>query len=180
MERSELVAESLGEHRLRLLSAQQALEWEDYRHQVTAFELERLPPRLPTSPECAAPLGLNRADGENGRAQGGVLARLGFADPDRAARPIADKPRPALIDPLDESPFTDLGLLQAPRRRGDPDLPADARKCLMEALRPRPDQARGPGDLRTESCRALIAELEAGRRRPSCLFGGHRRPRSPR
>ena len=46
MERSELVAESLGEHVFDFFLRNKRREWEDYRHQVTAFELERLLPRL--------------------------------------------------------------------------------------------------------------------------------------
>ncbi len=46
MERSELVAEALGEHVFDFFLRNKRQEWEDYRHQVTAFELERLLPRL--------------------------------------------------------------------------------------------------------------------------------------
>ena len=44
--RSELVAETPRRARLRLLPAQQAQEWEEYRRQVTPFELERYLPVL--------------------------------------------------------------------------------------------------------------------------------------
>ncbi len=46
MERSELVAETLGEHVFDYFLRNKRREWEDYRHQVTAFELDRLLPRL--------------------------------------------------------------------------------------------------------------------------------------
>jgi glutamine synthetase len=42
MERSELVAETLGEHVFDFFLRNKRREWEDYRRQVTAFELERL------------------------------------------------------------------------------------------------------------------------------------------
>ena len=46
MERSELVAETLGEHVFDFFLRNKRAEWEDYRNQVTAFELERYLPRL--------------------------------------------------------------------------------------------------------------------------------------
>jgi glutamine synthetase len=46
MENSELVAETLGEHTFDFFLRNKRAEWEDYRNQVTAFELERYLPRL--------------------------------------------------------------------------------------------------------------------------------------
>jgi len=46
MERSELVAETLGEHVFDFFLRNKRAEWEEYRGQVTAFELERYLPRL--------------------------------------------------------------------------------------------------------------------------------------
>ena len=46
MERSELVAETLGEHVFDVFLRNKRQEWKDYRAQVTPFELERLLPIL--------------------------------------------------------------------------------------------------------------------------------------
>ena len=46
MEGSELVAETLGEQVFDFFLRNKRAEWEDYRNQVTAFELERYLPRL--------------------------------------------------------------------------------------------------------------------------------------
>jgi glutamine synthetase len=46
MERSELVAETLGEHVFDFFLRNKRAEWEDYRSQVTQFELDRYLPRL--------------------------------------------------------------------------------------------------------------------------------------
>ncbi len=46
MERSELVAETLGEHVFDFFLRNKLAEWEDYRSQVTQFELDRYLPRL--------------------------------------------------------------------------------------------------------------------------------------
>ena len=46
MEESELVAETLGEHVFDFVLRNKQQEWQDYRHQVTPFELEHLLPRL--------------------------------------------------------------------------------------------------------------------------------------
>jgi glutamine synthetase len=46
MEGSELVAETLGEHTFEFFLRNKRAEWEDYRNQVTSFELERYLPRL--------------------------------------------------------------------------------------------------------------------------------------
>ena len=45
MERSELVAETLGEHVFDFFLRNKRAEWEEYRRQVTAFELDRYLPR---------------------------------------------------------------------------------------------------------------------------------------
>jgi glutamine synthetase len=44
MERSELVAETLGEHVFDYFLRNKRTEWQDYRRQVTAFELDRYLP----------------------------------------------------------------------------------------------------------------------------------------
>jgi glutamine synthetase len=41
MERSELMAETLGSHVFEFFLANKRAEWEDYRRQVTPFELDR-------------------------------------------------------------------------------------------------------------------------------------------
>ena len=46
MERSELVAETLGEQVFDFFLRNKRAEWEEYRNQVTAFELERYLPSL--------------------------------------------------------------------------------------------------------------------------------------
>ena len=46
MERSELVAEILGEHVFDFFLRNKRAEWEDYRRQVTLFELDRYLPIL--------------------------------------------------------------------------------------------------------------------------------------
>jgi glutamine synthetase len=46
MEGSELVAETLGEHTFEFFLRNKRAEWDDYRNQVTPFELERYLPRL--------------------------------------------------------------------------------------------------------------------------------------
>ncbi len=46
MERSELVAETLGEHVFDFFLRNKRAEWEEYRRQVTAWELERYLPSL--------------------------------------------------------------------------------------------------------------------------------------
>ena len=46
MERSELVAETLGEHVFDFFLRNKRSEWEDYRRQVTSFELDRYLPVL--------------------------------------------------------------------------------------------------------------------------------------
>jgi len=46
MERSDLVAETLGEHVFDFFLRNKRAEWADYKGQVTPFELERYLPRL--------------------------------------------------------------------------------------------------------------------------------------
>lgn len=46
MERSELVAETLGEHVYDFFLRNKKQEWEEYRSEVTAFELKNLLPVL--------------------------------------------------------------------------------------------------------------------------------------
>jgi glutamine synthetase len=46
MERSELVAETLGEHVFDYFLRNKRQEWEDYRSQVTPYELRRFLPVL--------------------------------------------------------------------------------------------------------------------------------------
>ena len=46
MERSELVAETLGEHVFEWFLRNKQAEWSEYRAQVTPFELERYLPSL--------------------------------------------------------------------------------------------------------------------------------------
>jgi glutamine synthetase len=46
MERSELVAETLGEHVFDYFLRNKRAEWEDYRRQVTPFEIDRYLPLL--------------------------------------------------------------------------------------------------------------------------------------
>ena len=46
MERSELVAETLGEHVFDFFLRNKKAEWEEYRRQVTTWEMDRYLPRL--------------------------------------------------------------------------------------------------------------------------------------
>jgi len=46
MERSELVAETLGEHVFDFFLRNKRAEWEEYRVQVSAFERDRMLPLL--------------------------------------------------------------------------------------------------------------------------------------
>jgi glutamine synthetase len=46
MERSELVAETLGEHVYDFFLRNKQAEWEEYRRQVTQWELDRYLPLL--------------------------------------------------------------------------------------------------------------------------------------
>ena len=46
MESSELVAETLGEHVFDFFLRNKREEWDEYRRQVTAFELDRYLPML--------------------------------------------------------------------------------------------------------------------------------------
>ena len=46
MERSELVAETLGEHVFEWFIRNKRAEWDDYKTQVTQFELDRYLPTL--------------------------------------------------------------------------------------------------------------------------------------
>ena len=46
MERSELVAETLGEHVFDFFLRNKQAEWEEYRRQVTQWELDRYLPLL--------------------------------------------------------------------------------------------------------------------------------------
>ena len=46
MESSELVAETLGEHVFDFFLRNKRAEWQEYRPQVTAFELDRYLPML--------------------------------------------------------------------------------------------------------------------------------------
>ena len=46
MQRSELVAETLGEHVFDFFLRNKRSEWQDYRKQVTPFELNKLLPVL--------------------------------------------------------------------------------------------------------------------------------------
>ena len=46
MQDSELMAETLGEHVFDFFLRNKREEWRDYRHQVTAFELDRYLPVL--------------------------------------------------------------------------------------------------------------------------------------
>ena len=46
MERSELVAETLGEHVFDFFLRNKRAEWDEYRRQVTGYELDRYLPIL--------------------------------------------------------------------------------------------------------------------------------------
>jgi glutamine synthetase len=46
MERSELVAETLGEHVFEFFLRNKQAEWEEYRRQVSQWELDRYLPLL--------------------------------------------------------------------------------------------------------------------------------------
>ncbi|MFZ1577298.1 MAG: bifunctional glutamine-synthetase adenylyltransferase/deadenyltransferase, partial [Nostocoides sp.] len=85
-----------------------------------------------------------------------TFARLGFADPGKAARLAADPALAGLIDPLDEA-FDD-GVIEALAHVADPDLALLALVRLMEALRARISAAPDDDELRKE-LPALIAAL---------------------
>ncbi|MBK6886333.1 MAG: bifunctional [glutamine synthetase] adenylyltransferase/[glutamine synthetase]-adenylyl-L-tyrosine phosphorylase [Tetrasphaera sp.] len=100
-----------------------------------------------------------------------ALARLGFADPDRAGRLVADPALAGLIDPLDDT-FSD-GLLHALADVADPDLALLTLVRLMEALRTAADREPEGSALRAE-LPALIAELRRpgiGRQRLLAVIG---------
>ena len=46
MEKSELIAETLGEHVFDFFLRNKRAEWEEYRQQVTSWELDRYLPKL--------------------------------------------------------------------------------------------------------------------------------------
>jgi glutamine synthetase len=46
MERSELVAETLGEHVFEFFLRNKRAEWDDYRRQVSSYERDRMLPVL--------------------------------------------------------------------------------------------------------------------------------------
>jgi len=46
MEKSELVAETLGEHVFEFFMRNKRADWDDYRRQVTPWEMERYLPSL--------------------------------------------------------------------------------------------------------------------------------------
>ncbi|MCH1463173.1 MAG: glutamine synthetase [Candidatus Nanopelagicales bacterium] len=46
MEKSELIAETLGEHVFDFFLRNKRAEWEEYRKQVTSWELDRYLPKL--------------------------------------------------------------------------------------------------------------------------------------
>jgi len=100
--------------------------------------------------------------------QAGTLARLGFADPGRAARLLADPALAGLVDPLDDV-FSD-GLPDALGAVADPDLALLSLVRLMESLRAgdprRRDDEDGPG----AQVRGLVAALRhAGEARDRLL-----------
>ena len=81
MEHSELVAETLGEHVFDFFLRNKRAEWEDYRRQVTPFELART---------CRS----SDADGRRSPRRPHPITRLGRVTPPRATDvPLA--PRPA-------------------------------------------------------------------------------------
>ena len=75
--------------------------------------------------------------------QGATLARLGFAEPARAAQLLADPALAGLVDPLDDV-FGD-GLADALAEVADPDLALLGLVRLMEALRDTGSRRRGAG-----------------------------------
>ncbi|MEO6412871.1 MAG: bifunctional [glutamine synthetase] adenylyltransferase/[glutamine synthetase]-adenylyl-L-tyrosine phosphorylase [Pedococcus sp.] len=92
--------------------------------------------------------------------QTATLARLGFADPPRAAQLLADRALTGLIDPLDDV-FSD-GLPDALGAVADPDLALLSLVRLMESLR-----ASAPGRRDVESgAGAEVSGLVAALRHP--------------
>jgi glutamate-ammonia-ligase adenylyltransferase len=75
--------------------------------------------------------------------RGGLLARLGFTDPARAERLLADPALAGLLDPLEDR-FAD-GLLFALSETADPDLALLGLVRMLEGLGRRPGSRRGPG-----------------------------------
>ncbi|MEI2777797.1 MAG: bifunctional [glutamine synthetase] adenylyltransferase/[glutamine synthetase]-adenylyl-L-tyrosine phosphorylase [Tetrasphaera sp.] len=100
-----------------------------------------------------------------------AFARLGFADPVKAERLLAEPALTGLLDPLDDS-FAD-GVLPALGLVADPDLALLVLVRLMEALRMRIDKEPDDSPLRRE-LPALIAELRrpgVGRQRLLAVLG---------
>jgi len=100
-----------------------------------------------------------------------MLARLGFAEPDRAARLLSDPALAGLIDPLDDS-FAD-GPIQALAEVADPDLALLSLVRLMEALRAAANREPETSPLHRDVA-ALIAELRrpgVGRQRLLAVLG---------
>ncbi|WP_270887804.1 bifunctional [glutamine synthetase] adenylyltransferase/[glutamine synthetase]-adenylyl-L-tyrosine phosphorylase [Pedococcus sp. 5OH_020] len=98
----------------------------------------------------------------SGRAvsQSATLARLGFADPPRAAQLLADPALAGLVDPFDDV-FSD-GLPDALGAVADPDLALLSLVRLMEALRSSEPRRR---DLESEAA-TTVSGLVAALRRP--------------
>ena len=99
---------------------------------------------------------------------GGRLARLGFADPERAARLLADPALAGLVDPLEDL-FQD-GLVTALGAVPDPDLALLALVRLLENVRADGDPAR---------LRALLRAGGPVRARLLAVLGDLGRPRRP-
>ena len=142
----ELVAETLGEQVFNYVLLNKRHEWEDYRRQVTPFELER---NLPASDRLRAARGGRResAPQRAGRVLArGELARLGFADPARAERLLADRALAGLLDPLDES-SSPTGCPARRLARGPAAGSGSAERWsrLMESLGPAPARATRAG-----------------------------------
>ncbi len=103
---------------------------------------------------------------------GATLARLGFADPARAERLLADPALGGLVDPLDDL-FSD-GLTDALSQVADPDLALLALVRLMESLR---RQEGRRGEDRDLDVSHLLAELRhpgVGRQRLLAVLGASR------
>jgi len=86
----------------------------------------------------------------------GRLARLGFVDPPRAQRLLADPALAGLVDPLED--VFDDGVLSALGEVPDPDLALLGLVRLLEGLRRRPRGERGDGS----GAPGLLACLRSG------------------
>jgi glutamate-ammonia-ligase adenylyltransferase len=99
--------------------------------------------------------------------QGATLARLGFADPGRAERLLADPALAGLVDPLDDV-FSD-GLPDALGLVADPDLALLSLVRLLESLRKAPSDRDTGSEDSSDTAQLIAALRHPGRARDRML-----------